>query len=182
MNQSESVDSASMTSSLTLSSKGFIQNVYVWEQEIKLGFSSNTLNSSYLGPSNLPQSANISHDEHQLSGSDRAKVEPGRRKGHTKSRRGCYNCKSRRVKVQLTPFHKTDGLRRITVSRESSNVYSMFQTFPRMQMARNSHNSSRRSCENEPKNTSAGRVSNPGIQYARFQAVPPLHPRRLSYH
>jgi hypothetical protein len=34
-------------------------------------------------------------------GSDDAKLEPLLRKVHTKSRRGCYNCKKRRIKVRL---------------------------------------------------------------------------------
>jgi hypothetical protein len=95
------VSLASTTPALTVNSNIFIQSVYAWNEETELSASSNTLNSSYLSHMNH-ESTGTSHDEHQPSGSDNAKLEPPRRKGHTKSRRGCYNCKKRRVKVHLT--------------------------------------------------------------------------------
>lgn len=104
----EHVSLASMTPALAVNSNVFIQNVHIWNNETELSASSNTLRSSYLSPMNHHISAGTSHDEHQPLGSDDAKLQPLPRKGHTKSRRGCYSCKKRRVKVHLTPIHKTE--------------------------------------------------------------------------
>lgn len=121
------VSLASMPPALAVSSKVFIQNVDVWNQETEPSASCNTLRSSHLSPRNHYESTRTLHDEHHPLGSDDAKLEPLLRKGHTKSRRGCYNCKKRRIKVHLAPIHNSqDGrLRCIIVSRESSNVHSM---------------------------------------------------------
>ena len=117
---------ASMTPVLAVSPKAFIQNVNVWNHETVSSSASNTLRPSFLSPGNHYESAGTSHDEHQPLRSDDARSEPLLRKGHTKSRRGCYNCKKRRIKVHLTLIHKTEGLRCIIVSRESSSMHSMY--------------------------------------------------------
>jgi hypothetical protein len=117
---------ASMTPVLAVNPKAFIQNLNVWNQETVSSASSNTLTSSFLSPRNHYESTGTSHDEHQPLGSNDARPEPLQRKGHTKSRRGCYNCKKRRIKVHLTPIHKTEDLRSIIVSRESSSMRSMY--------------------------------------------------------
>ena len=101
------VSLVSMTPALAVNSNVFIQNVDVWNQETEPSASSNTLRSSYPSPRNHHESTGTSHDEHQPLGSDDAKLEPLLRKGHTKSRRGCYHCKKRRIKVRLRPIHKT---------------------------------------------------------------------------
>lgn len=94
------VSLASMTPELAVNSNVFIQNVHIWNHDTELGTSSDTLSASPLSPINHHVSTGTSHTNHQPLGSDDAKQEPLPRKGHTKSRRGCYSCKTRRVKVQ----------------------------------------------------------------------------------
>lgn len=98
---------ASTTSVLAVNPKAFIQNVNVRNQKTVSTSTSNALRSRLLIPRNHYESTNAAHDELQLLGSDDARPEPLQRKGHTKSRRGCYSCKKRRIKVHLTPIHKT---------------------------------------------------------------------------
>jgi hypothetical protein len=117
---------ASMTPVLAVNPKAFVQNVNVWNQETVSSAFSNTLTSGFLSLRNHYQSTGTSHDEHQPLGSDDARPESLQRKGHTKSRSGCYSCKKRRIKVHLTPIHKTEDLRSIIVSRESSNMHSVY--------------------------------------------------------
>jgi hypothetical protein len=107
---------ASMTPLLAVNPKAFIQNVNMWNQET-VSSTSNALRSSFLSPRNHYESTGTSHDEHQPLGSDDARPEPLRRKSHAKSRRGCYTCKKRRIKVHLTPIHKTEDLRYHSVQR-----------------------------------------------------------------
>jgi hypothetical protein len=116
---------ASMIPVLAVNPKAFIQNVNVWNQET-VSSASNTLRPSFLRARNHYESTGTSHDEHQPLGSDDARPEPLLRKCHTKSRTGCYNCKKRRIKVHLTPIHKTEDLRCIIVSGESSSMQSMY--------------------------------------------------------
>jgi hypothetical protein len=116
---------ASMTPVLAVNPKAFIQNVNVWNQET-VSSTSNTLRPSFLSPRNHYESTGTTHDEHQPLGSGDARPEALPRKGHTKSRSGCYNCKRRRIKVHLTLIHKTEDLRCIIVSRESSSMHSMY--------------------------------------------------------
>jgi hypothetical protein len=97
---------ASMTPVLAVNPKTVIQNVNVWNQSAVSG-TSNTLRPRLLIPRNHYESNNTAHDEHQPLGSDDARPEPLQRKGHTKSRRGCYSCKKRRIKVHLALIHKT---------------------------------------------------------------------------
>lgn len=49
------------------------------------------------------ESSRVSADEHRSSGSIGASTRPLRRKSHLKSRRGCYNCKRRSIKVGPIP-------------------------------------------------------------------------------
>jgi hypothetical protein len=122
---------ASMTPVLAVNPKAFIQNVNVWSQDT-VSSTSNTLRPSFLNPSNRYESTGTSRDEHQPLGSDDARPESLQRRGHNKSRRGCYSCKKRRIKVHLTPTHKTEDLRCFIVSRESSSMHSMYQIWPQM--------------------------------------------------
>lgn len=117
---------ASMTPVLAVNPKALIQNVNVWNQETVSSTSSNTLRPSFLSPRDHYESTGTSHDEHQPLGSDDARPEPLSRKGHAKSRMGCYSCKKRRIKVHLTPIHKTEDLWCILVSRESSSMHPMY--------------------------------------------------------
>jgi hypothetical protein len=47
------------------------------------------------------ESSRVSAGEHRSSESIGASTRPLRRKSHVKSRRGCYNCKKRSIKVGL---------------------------------------------------------------------------------
>ena len=104
----EHVSLASMTPALAVNSNVFIENVHIWNHETELSASSNTSRPSYPSPMNHHISAGTLHDEYQPAGSNDARLEPLPRKGHTKSRRGCYSCKRRRVKVDLKPIYKTE--------------------------------------------------------------------------
>jgi hypothetical protein len=158
---------ASTTPVLAVNPKAFMQNVNARNQET-VSSTANTLRPRLLIPRVHYKSTNTAHDEHQPLGSDDATPEPLQRKGHTKSRRGCYSCKKRRIKVHLTPIHKTEDLRRIIVSRESSSMHSMYQTWPQMWMARALYRPSGRSYEEKLVNPSAGRIIKSDIYTARF--------------
>ena len=97
----------STTPALSRNSNVFMQSVNVGNQETEFSASSNTLWPSYPSQRNDYGSTVISHDEHQLSGIGMTKPEPLRRKCHAKSRRGCHNCKKRRVKVLPMPVRRT---------------------------------------------------------------------------
>ena len=98
----------SMTPVLAVNSKVLIQSVDEWNKETEPSASSNALKSSHCTPTNHHESTDTSHNVHQPLGNDDAKLEPLLRKGHTKSRRGCENCKKRRIKVYLTLIRKTE--------------------------------------------------------------------------
>jgi len=87
--------------------------------------SSNTLRPDFLSSTTNYKPMDTLYDEHQPLGSVETRAEPLPRKGHTKSRKGCYNCKNRHIKVHLTPIHRTGDLSCIIVSRESSSMHSM---------------------------------------------------------
>jgi hypothetical protein len=116
---------ASTTPVPGVKSKAFLQNVNFWNQNT-VSSTSNTLRPRFLSPRNHYELTGTSHSEHQPLGGDDARSEPPPRKGHTKSRSGCYNCKRRRIKVYLTPIDKTRDLSCIIVSRESSSMHSMY--------------------------------------------------------
>jgi hypothetical protein len=116
---------ASMTPVLVVNSKTLTQNVSVWNQKT-VSSTSDTLRASFLSPRIHCESTGTSHNENRPLGSGGARPEPLQRKVHTKSRSGCYNCKKRRIKVHLTPIHKTEDLRCIIVPRESSSMHSMY--------------------------------------------------------
>ena len=98
----------SMTPVLAVNSKVLIQSADEWNKETELSASSNALKSSHCTPTNHHESTDTSHNVHQPLGNDDAKLEPLLKKGHTKSRRGCENCKKRRIKVYLTLIRKTE--------------------------------------------------------------------------
>ena len=92
-------DSPLASIALPVNSNIFTQNMDVGNQETASSASSNTLTLSYLSLRNQYEPASISHDEHQPSWSGDAKSKPFLRKSHAKSRRGCFTCKKRRIKV-----------------------------------------------------------------------------------
>lgn len=78
------------------------------------GYSTATLSESsggmhtppYANSRSLPSSSNINNSNLELSlrrtsMQQRQRLE---RRGHTKSRRGCFNCKRRRIKVYIVAF------------------------------------------------------------------------------
>jgi hypothetical protein len=115
----------SMTLGLPVNSNVFIQNMNVWNQETASSAYFNTLRPGCPSARNHCESAGTLHDEHQPSGSGDAKLEPPLRKVHTKSRRGCYSCKYRRVKVHQT----------YQITRQKINVYHSVQRI--IQLAHN---------------------------------------------
>jgi hypothetical protein len=125
----EHVPLVSTIPTLSMKSDIFIQSVYtrIGNQEIELSASVNSLRPTRLSHMDKPKLTSESHDERQPSASGITKLGPLRRKCHAKSRRGCYNCKKRHVKVHLTLLRKTkeERLRCIIVSREPSNMHSM---------------------------------------------------------
>lgn len=84
-----------------------MRNVTFWSQEIEPR-ASKALTSSFLNPCNQCESTGTSNGHHLIKIND-VRPEPTPRKGHNKSRRGCYSCKARRVKVYQTPLHKTEN-------------------------------------------------------------------------
>jgi hypothetical protein len=80
----------------------FIRNMNPRDQERAFSTTSDTLRPSHLSHMNHYESAAAPQDEGQPLGSGNATSGPQLRKNHTKSRRGCYNCKKRRIKVHQT--------------------------------------------------------------------------------
>ncbi|KIN03092.1 hypothetical protein OIDMADRAFT_160662 [Oidiodendron maius Zn] len=87
-----------MTPVLAVNPKVLIHSADVWDKETEPSVSSDALKSSHCSPTNHHESTGTSHNVHQPLGNDDAKLEPLLRKCHTKSRRGCENCKKRRIK------------------------------------------------------------------------------------
>lgn len=55
----------------------------------------------YASSRSLPSNSNLELSLRRTSMQQRQRLE---RRGHTKSRRGCYNCKRRRIKVYIVTF------------------------------------------------------------------------------
>jgi len=83
-----------------------MRNVTSWSQEIEPR-ASKAPTSSFLNPSNQFESTGTSSGHHPIKIND-VRPEPTPRKGHNKSRSGCYSCKARRVKVYQTSLYKTE--------------------------------------------------------------------------
>jgi hypothetical protein len=92
----------SVTPGLPVISNVLIQNMNMWNQETASNTSFNTLRPGCPSSRSHCESDGILHDEHQPSGTADLKLELTLRKAHTKSRRGCFSCKNRRVKVHQT--------------------------------------------------------------------------------
>lgn len=107
-----------------------------------------------LAPGSILQTSSSSSDNgvacSQPASSRRHKLE---RKGHTKSRRGCFNCKRRRIKVYLQnqkklPVASLAGRLLIwhphhdeTVSGESPGLWSLYQEQPELRVSRSTSSS-----------------------------------------
>lgn len=83
------------------------------------GYSTATLSESSGGVHTPPYSSsrslsssnnNNSHLELSLHRTPMQQRQRLERRGHTKSRRGCYNCKRRRIKVCIIAFGQVEGV------------------------------------------------------------------------
>lgn len=96
-------------------------------QDEDIGYLGDVGSSGSISDMNKVASTSVSPPTSAIAGSDsnqRAKLE---RRGHTKSRRGCYNCKRRRIKVALTRCKPYKGVAETSpiVSRNSTVVRAL---------------------------------------------------------
>lgn len=85
---------------------GFVDGVQSYSTATLSESSGGMHTPPYAGSRSLPGSSSISNSNLELSlrrtsMQQRQRLE---RRGHTKSRRGCYNCKRRRIKVYIVAF------------------------------------------------------------------------------
>ena len=96
---------ASMISAQEVNPIAVTHIINPWKKKTESG-ASNSLMPYFPGHRKYYKYTGTLHNEHQQLGCDDAKPEPALRKAHIKSRKGCYTCKKRRIKVYLISISK----------------------------------------------------------------------------